>query len=162
MFTEAMVVTSGVELVCVAFHNRVAHTMHGATLHSAGDAPVCDCGQDQQLQHTGVDLLYVRNQSPRWILIDEVFMIPNDLLGTFAQHFAGAAMESQYKIRADESRQVFGGYNLMIFGDTLQLPPIPSSAALFLPRDAATCGPCAGEKLEMFWGDGADTINDFM
>ena len=89
-------------------------------------------------------------------------MIPNDLLELFAQHFADAAMESQYKIRADESMQVFGGYNLMMFGDSLQLPPIPSSAALFLPPDAATCGPCGREMLNMFWGDDTDTINYFV
>ena len=29
MFTEAMAFTNGVEFVCVAFQNRVAHTMHG-------------------------------------------------------------------------------------------------------------------------------------
>ena len=58
-------------------------------------------------------------------------MIPSDLLGSFAQHFADTAIESQYKFRADESKQVFGGYNVMMLGDTLQLPPIPSSAALF-------------------------------
>ena len=162
MFTEAMGFANGVEFVCVAFQNRVAHTMRGATLHSAGNVPVGDYSQERKLQHTDVDVLYVRNQSLRWILIDEVFMIPNDLLGTFAQHFADAAMESQYKFRADESKQVFGGYNLMMFGDTLQLPPIPSSAALFLPPDASTCGPCAREMLEMFWGDGVDTINYFV
>ena len=145
MFVEARGFTNGVEFVCVAFQNRVAHTMNGATLHSAGDVPVGGYGQERKLQHTDVDLLYVRNQTLRWILIDEVFMIPNDLLGTFAQHFADAAIDSQYKFRTDDSKQVFGGYNVMMFGDTLQLPPIPSSAALFLPPDAATCGLALGE-----------------
>jgi hypothetical protein len=136
--------------------------MHGATLHSAGDISIGGEGQGRTLQKTDVDLLYTRNQSLRWILINEVFMIPKELLGIFAQHFADAAVESKYKVRADESKQVFGGYNLMMFGDTLQLPPIPSSAALFLPPDAATCVPCAREMLDMFWGDGADTINYFV
>ena len=71
-------------------------------------------------------------------------------------------MEFQYKFRPDESIQMLGGYNLMMFGDILQLPPIPSSAALFLPPDAATCGPCAREMLDMFWGYGTDTINYFV
>ena len=125
--------------------------MHGATLHSAGDVPVGDYSRERKLQHTDVDLPYVRNQSLRWIRIDEVFMIPNDLLGTSAQHFEDAAIESQYKFRADQSKQVFGGYSVMMFGDTLQFPPIPSSAALFLPQmlqHAAlvvwTCSICSG------------------
>ena len=145
MFTEAMQFTNGVEFICVAFQNRVAHTMHGKTLHSAGDVPVGDRGQARTLQHTDVDLLYVRNQALRWMLIDEVFMIPNDLLGTFANNFANAAGDSNFKCRADGGKQVFGGYNVMIFGDTLQLPPIPSSSALFLPPDAANCGLRSGD-----------------
>ena len=47
----------------------------------------------------------------------------------------------------------------MMFGDILQLPPIPSSSALFLPPDAANCGLCAREMLDVFWGDNVDTIN---
>ena len=57
MFTEARGFTKGIEFVCVAFQNRVAHTMQGATLHSAGDVPVGDYSQDRKLQHTDVDLL---------------------------------------------------------------------------------------------------------
>ena len=62
MFTEARGFTNGVEFVCVAFQNRVAQTMHGATLHSAGDVPVRDYSQERKLQHTDVDVLRVRNQ----------------------------------------------------------------------------------------------------
>ncbi len=48
-------------------------------------------------------MLFTRNQALRWILIDEVFMIPDDLLGRFALHFADAAAASVYKTRADDS-----------------------------------------------------------
>ena len=58
MFTEARDFTNGVEFVCVAFQNRVAHTMHGATLHSAGDVPVGGDSQGGKLQHTDVDFTY--------------------------------------------------------------------------------------------------------
>ena len=92
--------------------------MHGPTLHSAGDVPIGDHSQERKLQHADVELLYLRNQSLRWILIDEFFMIPNDLFGTSAQNFADAEKGSQYKFRADESIQVFGAYNLMMYGAT--------------------------------------------
>ena len=42
MFEEARGYTNGVEFVCVAFQNRVAHTMKGSTLHHAGDVAVGD------------------------------------------------------------------------------------------------------------------------
>ena len=47
--------------------------------------------------------------------------------------------------------------------DTLQLPPIPATAALFLPpATKAECGPNAQEMLDMCWGDDDDTINYFV
>ena len=52
----------------------------------------------------------------------------------FASNFEEAARDSsRYKRRADKSIRAFGGYNLLFFGDTQQIPPIPASAALFLP-----------------------------
>ena len=62
MFTEAMGFANVVEFVCVAFQNRVAHTMRGTTLHSAGNVPVGDYSQERKLQHTDVDVLCARNQ----------------------------------------------------------------------------------------------------
>ena len=121
------------QFVCVAFQNRVAYQMGGATLHSAGEIAVGGTHQDRKLAHGDIDLLFIKNQALRWILIDEVHMIPDDLLGAFAAHFRDAAINSIYKTRADGTPQPFGGYNFLMFGDMLQLPPIPSTAALFLP-----------------------------
>ena len=94
---------------------------------------MCYQQEQQKLDHTDVDVLFTRNQHLRWILFDEVFMIPDVLLGTFASHLQDAARDSRYKQRADNSVRAFGGYNFMMFGDTLQFPPIPASTALFLP-----------------------------
>ena len=106
--------------------------------------------------------MYIRNQSLRWILIDEVFTIPSDLLDLFAQHFADAAADSEYKYRDDINTQPFRGYNIMRLGDTLQLPPIPASSALFLPPAIAKCSLCGRDMLEMFWGDDENAINSFV
>ena len=46
-----------------------------------------------------------------------------------AEYMFGPGMETQYKFRPDECMHVFGGYNLMMFGDTLRFPFIPSLAA---------------------------------
>ena len=61
-------------------------------------------------------------------------MIPDELLGTFAGNIQDAARDSsRYKFRADGSLRILGGYNFAVFGDMLQLLPIPASAALFIP-----------------------------
>ena len=83
MFIEAMKWEHGVQFVCVAFQNRVAYQMGGATLHSAGEVPVGGVHQDRKLARGDIDLLFTKNQALRWILIDEVYMIPDDLLGHF-------------------------------------------------------------------------------
>ena len=69
------------QFLCVAFQNRVAHAMEGVTLHSGGDVPVG--GGDNSLSHTDVDVLFSRNQDVRWLLFDEIGMIPDCLLGAF-------------------------------------------------------------------------------
>ena len=40
IFIEAMGWEHGVQFLCVAFQNTVAHAMHGATLHTVADLPV--------------------------------------------------------------------------------------------------------------------------
>ena len=102
MFMEALQWEHGVEFLCVAFQNRVAHAMQGMTLHSGGDISVG--GQHSpNLTHADIDLLFTRNQHLRWVLMDEAGMIRDDLIGAFEHHFADAAAETRFKVRADKS-----------------------------------------------------------
>ena len=106
--------------------------MGGTTLHAGGDIAVG--GQSsRQLHHTDVDVLFARNQHLRFVL-DEIGMIPDDLLGAFAEHYTDAAAQTRFSKRADKSNRVMGGCNLLMFGDLYQLPPIPASAAVSTPR----------------------------
>ena len=94
MFMEALQWEHGVEFLCVAFQNRVAHAMQGMTLHSGGDISVG--GQHSpNLTHADIDLLFTRNQHLRWVLMDEAGIIPDDWIGAFEQHFADAAAENE-------------------------------------------------------------------
>ena len=68
--------------------------MEGNTLHVGGDIAV---GGDRSLQHTDVDVLFTRNQYLRWVIIDELPMVPDDLLGEFASNLTGAASPSRYQ-----------------------------------------------------------------
>ena len=68
MVTEALEWQHGEEFLFVAFQNRVAHAMGGNTVHAGGDIGV---GQQRSLEHTDIDILYIRNQCLRWVIIDE-------------------------------------------------------------------------------------------
>ena len=133
IFTEAMQWEHGVEFVCVAFQNRVAYAMGGTTLHIGGNVSVGGRAEAQSLTHTDVDLLFTRNQHLRWLIVDECFMIGDELLGSFESNLRDAAMTTRYKQRADGIVRPLGGYNALLLGDMLQLPPIPASSATLLP-----------------------------
>ena len=93
LFSEALQWTHEDEYLCAVFQNKVAHAMEGNTLHVGGDIAV---GGDRSLQHTDVDVLFTRNQYLRWVIIDELPMVPDDLLGEFASNLTGAASPSRY------------------------------------------------------------------
>ena len=65
------------------------------------------------------------------------------------------------KKKLDGSVRFFGGYHLLAFGDFYQIPPIPSSASLAIPRiHKKTEG--ARQALDLMWADGEDSLNFFM
>ena len=106
MFMEALGWQHEQEFLCVAFQIRVAHAMGGNTMHAGGDITV---GGQRVLDHTDIDILFTRNQYLRWVIIDELPMVPDELLGAFEHHLADAAVESRYKHRADKSVRLSGG-----------------------------------------------------
>ena len=159
MFTEVCEWQQGVEFLCVAFQNKVAHAMNGVTLHSAGDLPIGGTANPRKLGHQDINEVFTKNQHLRWLLIDECFMIPDDLLGLFSSSLQAAAVDNLYRTRADASPRPFGGYNVLFFGDMLQIPPIPPSSALFQPPPKET--ESATTALEMFWTTSEDSINMF-
>jgi hypothetical protein len=110
--------------------------MGGTTLHAGGEVQVG--GQaSSKLSHSDIDNLFIRNQQLRWVIMDEVGMIADDLLGAFADHLSDAAMQNcRYRKRRNKSVRVMGGYNLCMFGDLFQLAPIPSSGAICIPPAA--------------------------
>ena len=56
---------------------------------------------------------------------------------------------------------MFGGYNVLTFGDPFQIPPIPDSAALYLPVLPGK-SERAQRALNFFWGDEKDGLNFFV
>ena len=83
-------------------------------------------------------------------------MIPDELLGIFANHLEDAAAESsRYTNRADGTRRFLAGYNFAMSGDMNRLPPIPAKSALFrAPVEKKT--KTAQHALDIFWSNGPD------
>ena len=83
LFTEALEWKHGVEFLCVAFQNRVAHAVGGTTLHAAGDIPIGGNDGCRALVKSDVDIMFTRNQHLHWLIFDECFMIADELFGHF-------------------------------------------------------------------------------
>ncbi len=161
LFQQALHWTHGVEFLCVAFQNKVALKMGGETMHVAGDVPVGG-GQRRTEAHTDIDILYSKNQHLRWLLVDEVGMTGDDLYGRFESNVTDAAVKGPFSHHTNKEPRVFGGYNVLQFGDFFQIAPIPASSAIYLPR-TETKSERAKRITHMFWGnDGQDVLNYFV
>ena len=55
IFMEARDWTHGVQFLCVAFQNKVAYAMGGATLHTAGDLPIGGSANTSKLSHQDIN-----------------------------------------------------------------------------------------------------------
>ena len=117
MFEEVLGWEQGVHFICVAFQNRMAAAIGGNTLHNAGELPKPGERADYKLSHSDVDILYTKNQNLRWILMDEISMIPDGLLGTFEDFMTNAAVQNQYSKRRDRTKVIMGGHT----GNSIQL-----------------------------------------
>ena len=158
MFTEALHWEHGVDFIFVAFQNRVAHAMGGTTLHSGGDITVG--GQrTTNVSKSDVDNLFTKNQHIRWLLIDEVGMIADELLGAFDSHLTDAAVQCRFSKRVEQGDRPFGGYNMLAFGDLFQIPPIPSSGSISIPTHRKT--EHARKAVNLFYGEDANALNYF-
>ena len=91
MFEEVMKWQHGREFMCIAFQNKVAHAMNGYTLHTGGEVRVGQQSYDAMLESRDVDSLYTKIEAQRWLVFDEAFMNPDEILGTFAVHVQQAA-----------------------------------------------------------------------
>ena len=116
-FEEALGWEHGVQFVCVAFQNRMAAAIGGTTLHTAAELPRPGEDLSRKLAHSDIDNLYIQNAQLRWVIIDEISMVADELLGAFEYEFTQAARQTRYSKRKDKLHRIFGGYNLMLFGD---------------------------------------------
>ena len=103
--------------------------MQGNTIHAGGDVGV---GGQRSLEHTDIDILFTRNQFLRWVIIDKLPMVPDDLLGAFASPLADAASPSRYQKKLDGFVRFFRRLQCAI---VLRFLPYPTNSFISFPRD---------------------------
>ena len=65
-------------------------------------------------------------------------MVSDKLLAVFEQVCRGASSRSKWfknrVVDGEEVERIFGGYNLLLFGDFNQFAPLPPGEPLYVPR----------------------------
>lgn len=113
--------------VC-AYTGVAALLIKGQTIHSVFKLPIQKSHKLPDFKKlSGIWLEQLRRawQNIRFIIIDEVSMLPYELL-------------HQINLRLQElkcSNQLFGGVNILLFGDLMQLPPVLGSPIFVQPEE---------------------------
>ncbi len=160
-FTECLGWESGCEFACLAPQNTQAALIGGFTIHSFGAVPInAEAGKrkrEKAWAEQNVDALFLRAQSLRWLILDEISSAAAEVLGALDSNLRGARQRQLYARRPDGSPRPFGGVNLLGCGDWWQFPPVRATAIMSNPfkhgLDAT-----AERILSMFWTKDEDSV----
>ena len=61
----------------------MAAAINGFTLHAAGDLPRPGEDRARKLDHGDIEKLFIQNERLRFVLVDEISMVADTLLGDF-------------------------------------------------------------------------------
>ena len=142
---------------CLAFQNAMAAHINGFTIHHWSGIPVrstdgSSCG-DRHKQS-------IKCQALRMVIVDEVSMIPAELLGALNYVISKAARAiGSYKKRHDGTLRVFGGVNVVMCGDFWQLKPVTGTWLCDNPLNIPAGR--AQDALEILWGCGSDSVRNY-
>jgi len=170
LLVECYSYTQGKEFEITALQAVVACAHGGETLHHvSGINPFMTSQVDQnngcQPDRSG------RLSWLRWLFIDEAMMISAHFLGQVEQTLRWKMPDSAFFKRDGHGNvRMFGGLNIIHFGDTRQIPPpeglplftIPSS--LVPPAAGTNISPLADHGLGLMWGladGGCQGVTDF-
>ena len=147
----------GVQFVCLAFQNAMAAQINGHTLHHWSGIP---CRREDASGTGDRRKQSMKCQALRVIIIDEVSMIPAELLGALERVVASAVqVRGTYKKRGNDETRAFGGVNVVMCADFWQLHPV--SGTFLGSNPVSIRAGLAQNAMNLFWEDGRDRIRSF-
>ena len=118
----------GVEYQTLAPQNSMANRIDGATLHSWGEIPIDQephqGGERRKSKVSGGTTMHCKATSFRVLLVDEISTAALHVLGLLEKHTAQAKQSTPFAEDASGHLRAWGGVNLVIAGDWLQLPNV--------------------------------------
>ena len=161
-FQECLGWEHGVQYQCLASQHTMAAVIGGTTIHGWGKVPVNTTQLYQaaarKKNDLNIDDLFLNAQSIRWILIDEISTAGAMLLGVFDTNMRRARSRQTYAKRNDGTARPFGGVNLRLCGDFLQLPPV-RAIGLYSNPFASDMEFAEQRAMDYVWKHTVDGIN---
>ena len=87
-----------------------------------------------------IDALFLRCQSMRVLVIDEIEALAAGVFGALDQNCTRARSRNVFARRPDGSKRPFGGLNLITSGDWWQLPPVKAANLYHNLSKRRSCG----------------------
>ena len=129
---EVLQWTPGIEFQAVASQNRMGMRVGGTTMHHWGEVPIDMQKMSQsgkkRSKSTGATDMYTKCQVLRMLLIDEISTAALQVLGVMESNMRRGRSGLAWSTDASGEPRDWGGVNLGIFGDWLQLPPVAAKS----------------------------------
>ena len=159
-FAECLHWTADVQFQCLAPQNRMAYLIGGATLHSWGEVPIdlenAEASKPKKTKD-GVSEMFLKCISKRWLIMDEISAAALFLLGLVEKNIRKGCQGQFYARNAAGEARAWGGLNLVIGGDWLQLPPVAAKSIFRNPFLKDYASPERRIR-DMFWHLDDETI----
>ena len=146
----------GVQFVCLAYQNSMAAGINGLTINHWAAIPINETNSTVGTKDSNA--LSTKCQCLRFILIDEISMVSAQMLGQLEYIIARVIRKNMgYKQRQDGSERLFGGVNVLMFGDWWQIKPVGGTALFQNPEEAPNA--TAHHGMSIFWGEEPNCIH---
>ncbi|CAE7035450.1 esrp2 [Symbiodinium sp. CCMP2592] len=142
-FEECFGWKHGREYICLAYQNSMASLIEGETIHSW-----LTLQRDGHGGPTDMQVIAGRVQFLRFCLVDEVSMIPAELLAQLESLVSRVSRDTKLFCKDTAGcKHLFGGCNVLLFGDEAQLPPVSETALWSDPAKAPSASALQGLRI---------------
>ena len=115
LFVDVQGWQHGIQFVCLAFRKTQAAQIDGYTIHRWANIPTNYLFATNMRSRVDYQEFCVRCQSLRWMIIDEIEMVPAGLFRELQKRLADGVLDtSAYKRRSDNSPRPFAGVNVLL------------------------------------------------
>ena len=109
----------------------MAYLIGGATLHSWGEVPIdfenAEATKPKKTKD-GISEMFLKCITKRWLIMDEISAASLYLLGLVEKNTRKGCQGQLYARNAAGDARAWGGLNLLVGGDWLQLPPVAAKS----------------------------------